>query len=41
MLDQIILYLLKLVIKHMIKMTLRRCFLVDQLNFMIIEMMRK
>ncbi len=41
MLDQIILHLLKLVVKHMIEMTSRRYFLVDQLNFMIVEMMRE
>ncbi len=40
MFDQILLYLLKLVIKHLIQSASRRCSFVDQLNLVIIEMMR-
>ncbi len=40
MFDQILLYLLKLVIEHLIQSASRECFLVDQLNLVIVETMR-
>jgi len=40
MIDQIFLYLLKFVIEHLIKFAFRKCFFIDQLNFVIIEMMK-
>ncbi len=40
MFNQILLYLLKLVIEHLIQSALREYSLVDQLNLVIIEMMK-
>ncbi len=41
MIDQILLYLLKFVVKHLIKSASWECFFVDQLNLVIIETMRR
>ncbi len=41
MIDQILLYLLKFIVKHLIKSASWRCFFVNQLNLVIIETMRR
>ncbi len=41
MIDQILLYLLKFVVEHLIKFASWRCFFVDQLNLVIVETMRR
>jgi len=40
MFNQILFYLLKFVVKHLIKSASRECSFIDQLNFVIIETMR-
>jgi len=41
MINQILLYLLKFIVEHLIKSASRKCFFVDQLNLVIIEMIRR